>query len=44
MSDNADVRPHVGLFIDWYLPGFRAGGPIQSMANLVAHLSSDFRF
>lgn len=41
---STDTRLHVGLFIDWYLPGYRAGGPIQSMANLVAHLSSDFRF
>ncbi len=44
MSDKADQRPHVGLFIDWYLPGYRAGGPIQSMANLVAHLSPFLRF
>ncbi|HET6227218.1 MAG TPA: glycosyltransferase family 4 protein [Bacteroidia bacterium] len=30
------------IFIDWYLPGYKAGGPIQSVANLVAHLKSDF--
>lgn len=32
------------LFIDWYLPGYKAGGPIQSCANLVAHLQDDFNF
>lgn len=30
------------IFIDWYLPGYKAGGPIQSVANLVAHLKNDF--
>lgn len=32
------------VFIDWYLPGFRAGGPIRSCANLVFHLSNEFDF
>lgn len=32
------------IFIDWYLPGYKAGGPIQSIANLVAHLSGEFEF
>ncbi|MFN5829653.1 MAG: glycosyl transferase, partial [Bacteroidota bacterium] len=32
------------IFIDWYLPGFKAGGPIQSCANLVSHLKGDFNF
>ncbi len=32
------------VFIDWYLPGFRAGGPIQSCANLVEHLRLHFDF
>jgi glycosyltransferase involved in cell wall biosynthesis len=32
------------IFIDWYLPGFKAGGPIQSCANLVEHLSDEFDF
>ncbi len=26
------------VFIDWYLPGYKAGGPVRSMANLVEHL------
>lgn len=32
------------LFIDWYLPGYKAGGPIQSCANLVNHLNEEFNF
>jgi glycosyltransferase involved in cell wall biosynthesis len=32
------------LFIDWYLPGYKAGGPIQSCANLVSHLNNDYCF
>jgi len=32
------------LFIDWYLPGYKAGGPIQSCANLVSHLNEDYYF
>lgn len=32
------------VFIDWYLPGFRAGGPVQSCANLVAHLGEEIQF
>jgi glycosyltransferase involved in cell wall biosynthesis len=32
------------IFIDWYLPGFKAGGPIRSCAALVAQLkhAADF--
>ena len=27
------------IFIDWYKPGFKAGGPIRSISNLVNYLS-----
>lgn len=37
-------RPKVLMFIDWYLPGYKAGGPIRSCANLVAHLSDEVDF
>jgi glycosyltransferase involved in cell wall biosynthesis len=30
---------HVLVFIDWYRPGYKAGGPTQSCANLVDHLA-----
>lgn len=32
------------VFIDWYLPGYKAGGPIQSVANIISQLKSDFDF
>lgn len=32
------------ITIPWFLPAFRAGGPIQSIANLVKELSNDFEF
>lgn len=37
-------KKKVLIFIDWYLPGYKAGGPIQSVANLVAHLKYEFDF
>jgi glycosyltransferase involved in cell wall biosynthesis len=29
-------------FVNWYLPGFRAGGPIQTVANFAEHLGEEF--
>jgi glycosyltransferase involved in cell wall biosynthesis len=37
-------KKKVVVFIDWYLPGFKAGGPIQSCANMVDHLAPEFDF
>lgn len=37
-------KKNILLFIDWYLPGYKAGGPIQSCANLVDHLKSKYNF
>lgn len=31
-------KPAILLFVDWYRPGFKGGGPVRSMANLVDHL------
>lgn len=39
-----DSRPHVLIFIDWFLPGYKAGGPIRSVANLVEALKGKYRF
>lgn len=30
------------IFTDWYVPGFKAGGPIKSVYNLVTLLEKDF--
>lgn len=37
-------KKKVLVFIDWFLPGYRAGGPIQSCANMIAHLKDEFDF
>jgi glycosyltransferase involved in cell wall biosynthesis len=31
-------RKKVLILVDWYLPGYKAGGPIQSVANIVSEL------
>jgi glycosyltransferase involved in cell wall biosynthesis len=30
--------------VDYYLPGYKAGGPIQSLANMVDRLGDEFQF
>jgi glycosyltransferase involved in cell wall biosynthesis len=30
------------IFVDWYLPGFKAGGPIQSVSNFVSSFKTEF--
>lgn len=32
------------IFIDWYLPAYKAGGPIQSISNLVDRLEHEIDF
>jgi glycosyltransferase involved in cell wall biosynthesis len=39
-----DGPKRILVFIDWYLPGFRGGGPITSIANLVEALAGEFHF
>ncbi|MEM7367597.1 MAG: glycosyltransferase [Bacteroidota bacterium] len=34
--------PRILAMIDWYLPGYRAGGPIQSVNNLVQAMRNRF--
>lgn len=38
------AKPIVLIFLESYLPGYRAGGPIRSIANMVEALSGDFEF
>ncbi|GHB57427.1 hypothetical protein GCM10008107_02910 [Psychrosphaera saromensis] len=40
MNDKCTVL----VFLPYYLPGYRAGGPIRSISNLVSHLSDEFNF
>lgn len=37
-------KPNILIFIDWFLPGFKAGGPIKSVSNIVNALHKDFNF
>jgi glycosyltransferase involved in cell wall biosynthesis len=37
-----DARPIILCFLAFYLPGFRSGGPLRSISNLVAHLGDEF--
>lgn len=38
------MRRKILIFVDWFEPGFKAGGPIQSCRNLVESLGDDFDF
>ena len=37
-------KKKVLIFVDWYIPAFKAGGPIRSVYNLVTRLSDEFEF
>ena len=41
-SDKA--KPTILSFIDWYRPGYKAGGTITAFGNMVDHLSPHFNF
>src|SRR3954471_13623278 len=32
------------VFIDWYVPGYKAGGPIKSVHSMVSYLKNEFNF
>lgn len=38
------MTPRILVFVDYFLPGFRAGGPIRTIANMIAHLGDAFVF
>jgi glycosyltransferase involved in cell wall biosynthesis len=37
-------KKHILIFIDWFYPAYKAGGPVQSCLNLIERLSGEFRF
>ncbi len=37
-------QKNILVFIDWYLPAYKAGGPVKSIAALVFHLKEEFNF
>lgn len=38
------AKPVILTFTDWYLPGYKAGGPVRSLANLTAHTNEHFHY
>lgn len=38
------TKPQVLVFIDWYKPFYKAGGPVRSLVNLVDHLHDEVDF
>ncbi len=42
--DHTVDKPQVLVFIDWYAPGFKAGGPVRSVVNLVDRLRDRIDF
>ena len=39
-----DHKPVILVFVRHYLPGFRSGGPVRSVSNLVRALESEYEF
>jgi len=37
-------KKNILVFVDWFYPGFLAGGPVQSIISLVEHLNDTFEF
>lgn len=44
MKDLASSRPVILTFVRYYLPGYKAGGPIRTIANLVDALGDELDF
>ena len=38
------LKKKILIFIDWYKPGFKAGGPIRSISNIVNQLHNNIDF
>jgi len=43
-ADDASSRPTILAFTACYLPGYKGGGPIRSVANIVDRLGDEFSF
>lgn len=38
------TSPKILIFVSYYIPGYKAGGPLRTIANMVEHLGHDFEF
>ena len=43
-GSSCDQRLSILVFTDYFLPGYKGGGPIRTIAALVNHLRTEFRF
>ncbi len=41
---STQTKTKILIFIDWFYPGYKAGGPIRSVANMIDHLSDRYEF
>ena len=44
VAESAMTRPRVLVVADYYLPGFRAGGPVRAVSNTISRLAADADF
>lgn len=44
MSSPAQPRRTIAVCLRYYLPGYRSGGPVRTISNLVEHLGDEFDF
>lgn len=40
----AQMNPRILVFADWYLPGYKAGGAVTAVSNLIELVGDDFAF
>jgi len=38
------TKKKILIFVDWFVPAFKAGGPVRSIYNLVSRFSDDYDF
>lgn len=43
-ANSKDNKQTVFVLVEYYLPGFKAGGPIRSVANIIQTLNQEFSF
>ena len=44
MNLESSQRPVILIILNGYIPGFKFGGPIRAIENLVHHLGDEFDF
>jgi glycosyltransferase involved in cell wall biosynthesis len=44
MNISYSSKPTILTFVAYYLPGYKSGGPVRTIANMVDHLGDEFNF